>query len=408
MKSLRELAKKVPGSKTTYSWIRLVLKEGKKIIKSSNVDLNRPNIRTKVKIGKLRTISNQQYKQEYIDHGFGHSSVPVEKTPHFQFILDYQTNPKLNIKDTSYWKIVDLVLTLHKKKIGGNYIHNKRVIIKSATERCASVIKLYEKIKSKGKFDPIEVMATHDGKYVITDGLHRAAISYALGRYDVPIVIKSVDKELLELVEILKNAYPKAGRKALYTPIDSPFFNDWKVSRDNTRWKLIRNEVKWKDKKILDIGSYTGYFSHKIATLGGNVTGIDIDDKRLHQSKIINTLLGSNVKFLNANLFDYLKDNKFDCILLFSVLHWILKEEGINGVRKMLDLISSRSHVMFFDMGQDNEAKMRTQEWNHGITINRKTIPHFILSNSRFEYFKHLGTGDTGRDVFKFSKDKNI
>jgi SAM-dependent methyltransferase len=61
-------------------------------------------------------------------------------------------------------------------------------------------------------------------------------------------------------------------------------------------------------------------------------------------------------------------------------------------------------------MGQDNEKKMRLKEWNHGLTINKETIPDLVISNSKYRYFKHLGTGDTGRDIFKFtvfSEDHN-
>lgn len=107
-----------------------------------------------------------------------------------------------------------------------------------------------------------------------------------------------------------------------------------------------------------------------------------------------------NVNFLYTDFFEYLKDKKFDCFLFFSVLHWILKEKGINGVRDTLKILSSSSPVMFFDMGQDHEPKMRTQEWKHELIINKETIPELVISNSRYRYFS---TGDTGRDVFKFT-----
>jgi len=213
----------------------------------------------------------------------------------------------------------------------------------------------------------------------------------------------SVDKNLLKLMESLRDWYPENGKKTLYTPICHPVFNDWKVLRDDTRWELIKDEFTWEGKSVLDTGSYTGYFSHNVAKLGGNVTGIEIDDKRLTQAKMINTILESNVEFLYANFFEYLKGRKFDCILFFSVLHWILKDEGIDGVREALDLLSSCSPVMFLDMGQDNEPKMRLEEWNHGLTINKDTIPDLVISNSKYRYFKHLGTSDTGRDVFKLT-----
>ena len=360
--------------------------------------------RGEVEIDKLRSMREHRYKQEYLNWGLAIFDLPIRKTPHFQFIMDYQNDPKFKPESTYFWKLADSAFEIHRMKTNKTYIlRNKGGAVNSAEQMCINFIKIYEKIRREGKFEPIEVTATHDGKYVITDGLHRASIACALGYEKVPVLIKSVDDELLKLTKILRNAYPRNGQNVLYTPIDHVVFNNWKALRDDTRWTLIKDEFDWEDKRILDVGSYTGYFSHKIAKLGVNVTGIEIDDDRLAQSKMINILLESNVEFLHADFFEYLKDKKFDCILFFSVLHWILKNKGINGIREALDTLSSASPVMFLDMGQDNEPKMRLKEWNHGLTINKETIPDLVISNSKYRYFKHMGTGDTGRDVFKFT-----
>ena len=367
--------------------------------------------RGEVEIDKLRSMRKHRYKQEYLNWGLAIFDLPIRKTPHFQFIRDYQNDPKFKPEFTYFWKLADSAFEIHRMKTNKTYIlRNKGGAVNSAEQMCINFIKIYEKIRREGKFEPIEVTATHNGKYVITDGLHRASIACALGYEKVPVLIKSVDDELLKLMEILRNAYPRNGQNVLYTPIDHVVFNNWKALRDDTRWTLIKDEFDWEDKRILDVGSYTGYFSHKIAKLGVNVTGIEIDNGRLAQSKMINILLESNVEFLHADFFEYLRDKKFDCILFFSVLHWILKNKGTNGVREALNILSSASPVMFLDMGQDYEPKMRLKEWNHGLTINKDTIPDLVISNSKYRYFKHLGTGDTGRDIFKFttfSEDHN-
>ena len=361
-------------------------------------------VHAEVEIERLRSMTEHRYKQEYINQGLSLFDLPIRQTPHFQFIRDYQNDPKLKFESTSFWNLANRALAIHKMKTNKAYIlHSSGVPIKSERQMCTNFIKMYEKIKLEGKFKPIEVIATHDGKYVITDGLHRASMACALGYKKVPVMIKGVDEKLSKLMESLRHAYPKEGQKVLYTPVDHPIFSDWKVLRDDTRWTLIKDEFDWKGKKVLDIGSYTGCFSHKIAKLKGTVTGIEIDDRRLVQAKMINTLLESNVEFLHADLFKYLKDKKYDCILCFSVLHWVLKNKGIEGVREALDVLSASSPVMFFGMGQDHETKMRLKEWNHGLTINKDTIPDLVISNSKYRYFKHLGTSDTGRDIFKFT-----
>jgi len=405
MKSIRELVKKIPGSRTIYNWGKYVLKVGNENLRrTQKANLSRLSIRAMIEIDKLRSMREHRYKQEYIDQGLAIFDLPIQETPHHRFIKDYQNNQNLKLESTSFWKLCDRALAIHKIRTNEPYIlRNKGGRVRSADQQCTTFIKLYENIRHKGNVAPIEVKATHDGKYVIEDGLHRASIAYAMGYREVPVIIKSADDKLLKLMEILRDIYPKEGKKVLYTPVDHPIFSDWKVLRNETRWTLIKEEFKWKDKRILDIGSYTGFFSLKAAKLGGQVTGIEIDEQRLKQAKMINTLLELNVNFLYADFFEYLKDKKFDCILFFSVLHWILKEKGINGVRDTLKILSLSSPVMFFDMGQDHEPKMRTQEWNHELIVNKDTIPDLVISNSNYTYFKHLGTGDTGRDVFKFT-----
>ena len=405
MKAIRELVREIPGSRTIYNWGKYVLNATEKNVRrTQKASLRILNIRAKVDIDKLRSMREHRYTQEYINQGLDIFNLPIQETPHYQFIRDYQNNPNLKFESTSFWKLCDRALAIHKMKTNEPYIRrNKGGKVGSADQQCTTFIKLYENIKHKGNVAPIEVKAAHDGKYIIEDGLHRASIACAMGFRNVPVIIKSADDKLLKLMENLRDIYPKEGKKVLYTPVDHPIFSNWKVLRDETRWMLIKDEFNWKDKKILDIGSYTGFFSIKTAKLGAHVTGIEIDEQRLKQAKMINTLLELNVNFLYADFFEYLKDKKFDCILFFSVLHWILKEKGINGVCDTLKILSFSSPVMFFDMGQDHEPKMRTQEWNHELIINKETIPDLVISNSGYRYFKHLGTGDTGRDVFKFT-----
>jgi len=356
-----------------------------------------------VGIDKLRSMRKHRYRQEYITQGFMIFNLPVRETPHFQFIKNYQNNSKLKFKSTPFWKLVDIALATHRSKTSKPYVRNRGGVVQSPDNQCARFIQIYEKIKLEGKFEPIRVVLMHDGKYVIKDGLHRAAVACALGYKKVPAVI-SISKKVLLLMNTLKNMYPESTKEVLYIPIDHLIFNNWKVLRDDTRWKFIENEYNWKGKKVLDIGSYTGYFSHKVAKLGGKVIGIETDKKRLTQSILINNLLESNVEFIRANFFSYLKDKKFDCILFFSVLHWVLKREGVNGFNKALDVISSSSPVMFLDMGQDHESKVNLKNWNHGLVINKSTIPDLVISNSKYKHCDHLGVGDTGRDVFKFSR----
>lgn len=327
----------------------------------------------------------------------------IWEMPHLELYKQYEATPNLNVEDTAYCKLVDSVITAHRKKTGGHWVHNGRFIIHSGKERCLQVLRLYDEIKLTKRIEPIDVKATHDGNYIILDGAHRAAIAKVLGLKTVPVKIRSVDPELLQLMNMLKQHYIH-GKKVLYIPIGHPVFKDWKVLRDQTRWLLIKKRFSWKGKTVLDIGCFTGYFSHKVAQSGAKVTGIEFRPERIEIARRISKLLKLNVNFIHTDFLEYLKGKKFDCVIFFSVLHGLLKNKGMAGLKQALGLISSSSPVMFFDMGQNNEPKMRSKAWNPlGLTLNRDTIPDLVLSNSKYRQFKHLGTGDTGRDVFKFT-----
>ena len=278
----------------------------------------------------------------------------------------------MNFESTSFGKLTDTALAIHKIKTYKSYLlRNKGGVIESSKQQCAKYIEIYKRIKINETFDPIEVIATYDGKYVIKDGIHRASIALALGYEKVPILIKSVDDELLKLMESLRDVYPKTGRKVLYVPIDHPVFSDWKALRDDTRWMLIKDEFDWKGKRILDIGSYTGYFSHKIAKLGGKVTGIEVDVKRLEQAKMINTLLESDVEFLHADFFKYLKEVKklpYKKIIITGCIPQTEPKElkgspllGTSQVQNIVQLVEEVLH--------DNSVEMLNKEENERLNL---------------------------------------
>ena len=347
-------------------------------------------------IDKLRTQDQNPNKSKCLEKGFDIFNKSIQDTPHYKLVKEFCESPDFNIEDSEYCKLVDFVLSISKKP----YIHNEREIIESGLKRAKDYLDLYKRMKLDKKVEPIKVKALFNGDYIITDGLHRVAIALVMGHETVPVEIIEVDDQINAMLERLMTEYP-VGRR-LYIPIEHPKFSNWKLLRDDTRWKLMSSAFDWKGKKVLDIGCYTGYFSHKIAKKGGIVIGVETDVTKLRVAKEENSLLKLDVEFILGSFDTYIKGKQFDCVIFFSVLHWILKDKGIEGVKESLTLISVSSPVMFFDMGQNNEEKMRTEEWNHGMTIDKDTIPGLIIGNSGYTDFKHLGTSDSGRDVFKF------
>ncbi|HOW42467.1 MAG TPA: methyltransferase domain-containing protein [Candidatus Omnitrophota bacterium] len=364
-------------------------------------------VRAAIPVEQLRSIQEYEFKSVCQAHGVGFFGLPVRQTPHFLFIQAYRAAPGAPFEQTVYWKLADTVLGCFRQTDGArrSYRHNRSAVINAPEDMCRRFISLLAEIEKTRHVQPIDVVALSDGTFIITDGLHRAAIASLLGWKLVPAVIRRVDPQLRLLMEDLRDSFPAPGRKYLYTPIEHPVFSDWKVLRDATRWRMIRDEFDWAGKRVIDIGSYTGFFAQQAARRGARVTGLEQDDQRLGQSRALNRLLGVDPEYLHADFRDFLAQQRADCLICFSVLHWILKKDAPEGFKKALDTLSRAAPVMFFDMGQDNEPKMRSREWNHGLAINRKTIPDLVVRNSLFTHWKHLGTGDTGRDVYKFYRE---
>jgi 2-polyprenyl-3-methyl-5-hydroxy-6-metoxy-1,4-benzoquinol methylase len=90
--------------------------------------------------------------------------------------------------------------------------------------------------------------------------------------------------------------------------------------RSSTSAKIFADGIQ--GKSVLDIGCYLGYFCYEAVRAGASrVVGIDVDENRLRQAKLIADCLGSDI---NLELFDVEEQElteKFDIILMLNVLH---------------------------------------------------------------------------------------
>ncbi|MBA7492771.1 hypothetical protein ES702_03321 [subsurface metagenome] len=124
-------------------------------------------------------------------------------------------------------------------------------------------------------------------------------------------------------------------RNLIYQPILHPAFKDWKTSRPSeaTLNLILKSCGDIKGRKILDIGCCIGYYSHMMAKMGANVTGIEIKSKRYEFCRYLSKLYGlgeDNPQFINVDVANFAKSNKgkYDLILLLSTVHWLFKQRG--------------------------------------------------------------------------------
>ncbi len=343
---------------------------------------------TKVPVERLKSKFSHSQKGRYLKAGFSIFDVPIKELPHYKLLEQFKVNSSLDLTTTEYYRLIEFADSIQFHK--GHEIGHRM---------CARLVRFYDRAK-KVEQEPIEVDATHDGWFVIANGLHRAGIAAALGHRTIPAVIRGVDIELAHLLKMVRDlAYGSyKGSKTLYISIEHPVFDDWKILKDESRWLMMEKEFEWKGKKILDIGSYTGYFSHRATKMDAKVTGIEVDSLKVQVAKQLNVLLGLEVGFFQTDMFDYLNGSRrFDCVFFLEVLHWILIRKGEQKAREALELISTVAPVMFFVM-----RRMRVEVKGIGPLTNKENIANFVLAASSYNGMKWLGLSNCDREIFKF------
>lgn len=101
--------------------------------------------------------------------------------------------------------------------------------------------------------------------------------------------------------------------------------------------KRIRylDRVDFSGKRVLDIGCNSGQYCLYAKNKGAaEVIGIDIDNRRLEQARILAENEGANVTYLNRSLFDLKDLGQFDVVLCIAVLTEVTDLVSAVGILK--------------------------------------------------------------------------
>lgn len=115
----------------------------------------------------------------------------------------------------------------------------------------------------------------------------------------------------------LKNHLYKQSYDKYYQ--DIAVINFIGYSKSYKTWNRIKNLVKWRGKKVIDLGCFHGYFSFKIEDSGGIVQGFDASKEVLKTARLINKFRRGHVVFkhwIGGN-----KIPKCNVVLCLNVLH---------------------------------------------------------------------------------------
>ena len=276
--------------------------------------------------------------------------------------------------------------------------YTKRTVKESIVEQgVKDAVYLYEDIKDNGfdqdKEKRIQGKIGPYGEILLHNGHHRISILQHLNYPHVKIDILERHPHWQKLKYDLFCLYKK---KLLYQPIDHPDFDEWDVDRQCTdRLESILEFLgDIKNKQGLDIGSCTGWFSHRLVKNGAIMVGVDSDRRRISIAKRLSrcyNLPPNNPEFLSQRFEKYLKGKKkFDFILLLSLLHHYLRRD-LSEAWSAVDLISNHTTTMFLDLPENPKDPLPIK-WS----------PELILEHTKFTRVDVLN-GDN-RPLYAFTR----
>lgn len=104
---------------------------------------------------------------------------------------------------------------------------------------------------------------------------------------------------------------------------------------------------------ILDVGANVGFFAFSLAKLGAIVEAYEPHSASFEIGAALSKLYKSDVLYINRGLSEaglrYLRP-RYRAILLLSVFHWIVKQDGDEAAARVLRDLVGRADVVFFEV----------------------------------------------------------
>jgi 2-polyprenyl-3-methyl-5-hydroxy-6-metoxy-1,4-benzoquinol methylase len=152
------------------------------------------------------------------------------------------------------------------------------------------------------------------------------------------------------------------------------FSKSWKT------WDKIKSFVDWKDKTIVDVGPFHGYFSFKAEQAGAKkVYGLEIDPAILETANIIKKIIQSKAEF---SLWDGTTPTpQADIALVLNVFHHVKdKELLLQNIKAKTAIFEVKEQQMELVKKYFNILK---QEKSHRIDLDTNLYRHVILGEKK-------------------------
>lgn len=235
------------------------------------------------------------------------------------------------------------------------------------------------------------VVREQEGRFVVKSAIEEVIFSVAKGYKRIACEVSAPDYNkwlVKDQVQDCIDAIQSYNISFVYTPIMHPFFYDFPCKREELGYTrlmgicryLRKKGIELKGKKVLDVGTYIGYFAQHFARMGADTTGVEYDTCNYEIAVLLKKLsLCDSLTLKNMGIQDLGDDEKFDIVFMLSILNWHMHTElGIQIVEK-IDQITGQYLI-----------------WESGDEI--ETEKNFIFQHSSFtKYEKIMDTFGTGK-----------
>jgi SAM-dependent methyltransferase len=364
------------------------------------------------------------FTADFLPNAYSFSGVPFEDSPHVAFAREYLGNPQFNFRQTQYYKLA--VRGRLPYPCAGR---------RQAENRCRQFIELIGSLQNDG-YDPerygaITFVQCVDNTVMILNGKHRMAAMMALGVTTVPAIM-AMDNEVHAFYEGIKwrarprsfysrsyavlkrvgSPRPQASSEidALISTIKKQRLESWadvyhpipfyefrglttqvQSAVPYQRLSMVLHGYQdFAGLKVLDLGCNVGFYSFSLARRGAQVTGLDIRPEYIEVASRLARIYAINAKFEATAVTPELicsNGTGWDLALCFSVIQWIIDQQGIEYGKKVLRAISERCPAMFFDTAVNSGTSCLRSFPGDELRF----VQQLLRSATSYRYVNHVG-----------------
>jgi 2-polyprenyl-3-methyl-5-hydroxy-6-metoxy-1,4-benzoquinol methylase len=295
-------------------------------------------------LGELLFGQQHYGTQAFFREKYGqYHTIPLSLSPHYIFLKDHLGDP---FSDHIYAQYL---------KASWDYLYGDGNTNERRQLQTKKFLNLYHTIENdKAIKEPLDVCTRKDGRIIIIDGNHRAAIALKLG-IDVKARFVRVNKYLRKTLMVPGEFY---GTARLNMPYQSLFDGEVELVRGRRpdvleRMKMV-DERDLRGKSVLEPGCNIGANCYLAVQFGAaRATGVDYSPKLITAAIRLNSYFARPCNFIVYDLNKELTDvEPADTVFCFSLVAHINTKSGL-----VKTIMNKTKHILYFEGHANTELE---------------------------------------------------